>query len=66
MGYAITKLDLVFVELAMMVLNVINVLLDTMGIQDVAHVLVTMLVVNQTNATKLYVVVMNLGSVNAR
>jgi len=45
-GYAITKLDLVFVELAMTVQNVINVLLDTMGIQDVGHVPVTMLEVN--------------------
>jgi len=65
-GYAITKPDLVSVELAMTVQNVINVLLATMGIQDVGHVLVTMLEVNQTNVTKLYVVVMNSGSVNAR
>jgi len=65
-GYAITKPGLVFVELAMTVQNVINVLLDTTGIQDVDHVPVTMLEVNQVNATKLCVVVMNLGSVNAR
>lgn len=65
-GYAIMKPDLVFVELAMTVQNVINVLLDTTGIQDVDHVPVTMLEVNQVNATKLCVVVMNLGSVNAR
>jgi len=66
MGYAIMKPDLVFVELVMTVLNVINVLLATMGIQDVDHVPVTMLEANQANATKLCVVVMNLGSVNAR
>jgi len=60
------KLDLVFVELAMMVQNVINALLVTMGIQDVDLVPVTLLEVNQANATKLCVVVMNLGSVNAK
>jgi len=66
MGYATMKQDLVFVELVMTVQNVINVLLAIMGIQDVDHVPVTMLEVNQTNATKLYVDVMNLGSVHAR
>lgn len=66
MGYAIMKPDLVFVELVMTVQNVINVLSATMGIQDVDHVPVTMLEVNQTNATKLFVVAMNLDSVNAR
>ena len=66
MGYAITKPVLVFVEQAMMVQNVINVLLATMDIQDVGNVPVTMLEVNQAIAMKLCVVVMNLGSVNAR
>jgi len=66
MDYAIMKPGLVFAELAMMVQNVINVLLDTTGILDVDLVPVTMLEVNQINATKLCVVVMNLGSVNAR
>jgi len=37
-----------------------------MGIQDVDHVPVTMLEVNQTNAMKLYVDAMNLDNVNAR
>lgn len=66
MDFVIMKLVHVFAEMAMRDKNVINVHLVIMGILDANLVPAVMLGVNQTIAMKLYVVVMNLDSVNAK
>lgn len=64
--FVIAKLVHVFVEMAMLDQNVINVHLATMDILDANLVPAIMLEVNQTIVMKLCAVVMNLDSVNAK